>query len=111
PILNQSIAPRNTKSNIWSLQGLTALVTSSTRGIGCAIVEELVGLEASVHTCSRNENELDKCLVDWKSLGFEVFGSICDVSIGVERKKLMENVSSLFDSKLNIFVSFCFSSL
>ncbi|KAA3489644.1 tropinone reductase-like protein isoform X1 [Gossypium australe] len=112
PILNQirTMALSNIKSNRWSLQGMTALVTGGTRGIGRAIVEELGGLGARVHTCSRNENELDKALVDWKSLDFEVSGSICDVSIAAQRQSLMETVSSLFDCKLNILVSFCLSS-
>ena len=35
-----------------------------------AIVEELLGLGARVHTCSRNAEELDGCLMDWKNLGF-----------------------------------------
>ncbi|XP_016689104.2 tropinone reductase homolog At2g29260, chloroplastic isoform X2 [Gossypium hirsutum] len=107
PILNQirTMALSNIKSNRWSLQGMTALVTGGTRGIGRAIVEELGGLGARVHTCSRKENELDKALVDWESLGFEVSGSICDVSIAAQRQSLMETVSSLFDCKLNILIN------
>ncbi|XVF31250.1 hypothetical protein REPUB_Repub16aG0129200 [Reevesia pubescens] len=52
-----------------------------------------------------NENELDKCLVDWKSLGFEVSASICDVSTRAQRESLMEKVSSLYDCKLNILIN------
>ncbi|CAK7325739.1 unnamed protein product [Dovyalis caffra] len=59
----------------WSLHGMTALVTGGTRGIGNATVEELAGLGARVHTCSRNEEELNKCLKEWEAKGFVVTGS------------------------------------
>ncbi|KAH9605726.1 hypothetical protein KSS87_019439 [Heliosperma pusillum] len=89
----------------WSLEGFTALVTGGTKGIGHAIVEELVGLGARVHTCARNETELQTCLSDWKSRGLPITGSVCDVSSRPQREKLIEEVTSVFDGKLNILVN------
>ncbi|KAF5729613.1 hypothetical protein HS088_TW21G01780 [Tripterygium wilfordii] len=89
----------------WSLKGMTGLVTGGTRGIGHAVVEELAGLGATVHTCSRNETELKKCLKEWEGKGFVVTGSVCDVSFRAQREKLMEEVSSVFNGKLNILVN------
>jgi len=71
-----------------------------------------MGFGAKVHTCARNEDDLNKCLKEWNHLGFEVTGSICDVSVPQQREVLMEDVSSVFNGKLNILVSsFFFSSL
>ncbi|RZR79324.1 hypothetical protein BHM03_00005028 [Ensete ventricosum] len=89
----------------WSLLGAAALVTGGTKGIGHGIVEELARLGAAVHTCSRNEADLNKCLRKWEAEGFKVTGSVCDVSSPVEREKLMEIVRSTFDGKLNILTS------
>ncbi|KAL9236310.1 hypothetical protein vseg_010997 [Gypsophila vaccaria] len=91
--------------NRWSLDGMTALVTGGTKGIGHSIVEELVRLGATVHTCARNQTELDACLQDWKSKGLTVTGSVCDVSSRPQREKLMETVSSIYNGKLNILVN------
>ncbi|KAK1298930.1 hypothetical protein QJS10_CPB14g00689 [Acorus calamus] len=91
--------------NRWSLHGMTALVTGGTRGIGHAIIEELVGFGASVHMCARNEFDLNECLQRWKFLGSPVSGSVCDLSSPAEREKLMERVSSIFHGKLNILVN------
>ncbi|KAL9415906.1 hypothetical protein AB3S75_039161 [Citrus x aurantiifolia] len=89
----------------WTVQGMTALVTGGTKGLGHAVVEELAELGAAVHTCSRNEADLSECIRDWKTKGFKVTGSVCDVSSRIEREKLINQVSSLFDGKLNILIN------
>lgn len=73
-------------------------------------MDDLVGFGARVHTCSRNEIELNKCLTEWSSLGLEVTGSVCDVSVRSERVNLIESLSSLFQGKLSILVSSLFSA-
>lgn len=98
-------ANTNKNNSRWSLQGMTALVTGGTKGIGHAIVEELAGLGATVHTCARNEAELNACLLDWKAKGLPVTGSICDVSSRAQREKLMETTNSIFNGKLDILVN------
>ncbi|XP_062172158.1 tropinone reductase homolog At2g29150-like [Alnus glutinosa] len=89
----------------WSLQGKTALVTGGTKGIGYAIVEELAGLGATVHTCCRNEAELSECLQEWEAKGFRVTGSICDLLSRPQREELMNKVSGQFNGKLDIFIN------
>ncbi|XP_020885357.1 tropinone reductase homolog At2g29290 isoform X2 [Arabidopsis lyrata subsp. lyrata] len=56
----------------WSLQGMTALVTGGTKGIGEAVVEELSMLGARVHTCARDETQLQERLREWQGKGFQV---------------------------------------
>ncbi|KAF5446856.1 hypothetical protein F2P56_032454 [Juglans regia] len=93
------------RSGRWSLQGTTALVTGGSKGIGYAIVEELAALGASVHTCSRNEAELNECLRGWEKKGFRVTGSVCDLVSRPQREELMKTVSHHFEGKLNILVN------
>ncbi|XVE59314.1 hypothetical protein DITRI_Ditri05aG0036000 [Diplodiscus trichospermus] len=70
-----------------------------------AIVEELLGLGPRIYTCSRNETELNKCLLEWKAKGFQVTGSVCDVSCQDQREKLITTISSEFNGILNILVN------
>ncbi|KAK1313626.1 Tropinone reductase 1 [Acorus calamus] len=93
------------QNNKWSLNGMTALVTGGARGIGHAIVEELLRLGASVHTCDLDETELDESLQRWKALGHPVTASVCDVASPTKRERLMEKVSTTFDGKLDILVN------
>ncbi|KAI3690925.1 hypothetical protein L2E82_49141 [Cichorium intybus] len=89
----------------WSLKGMTALVTGGTRGIGYSIVEELAGFGAAIHTCSRNQKEIDERLEEWKRKGYTVTASVCDLSCKEQREELMNTVSSIFDAKLNILIN------
>ncbi|KAG2397718.1 Tropinone reductase [Vigna angularis] len=93
------------KSSRWCLQGMTALVTGGSKGIGYAIVEELAELGATVHTCSRNEAELSESLKEWTTKGYRVTGSVCDMTSRVNREELIARVSSQFNGKLNILVN------
>ncbi|XAR68916.1 hypothetical protein NMG60_11000330 [Bertholletia excelsa] len=93
------------KEKRWSLEGMTALVTGGTRGIGQAIVEELAGFGAALYTCSRNQEELNERLQEWEGKGYKVSGRVCDLSSRVQREELMKSVSSAFHGKLNILVN------
>ncbi|KAL5747921.1 hypothetical protein ACOSQ2_025218 [Xanthoceras sorbifolium] len=104
-VISTGSSAASSPNNRWSLRGTTALVTGGTRGIGRAIVEELVGFGARVHTCSRNETELNECLKNWVGSGFEVTGSVCDVSVRAQRERLILTLSSLFDNKLDILIN------
>ncbi|KAJ1422244.1 Short-chain dehydrogenase/reductase SDR [Sesbania bispinosa] len=95
----------SSRGSRWSLKGTTALVTGGTRGIGHAVVEELAEFGASVYTCSRNEEELNRCLKEWQEKGFSVSGSVCDASSPPQREKLIQQVASAFNGKLNILVN------
>ncbi|WVZ03470.1 hypothetical protein V8G54_024276 [Vigna mungo] len=93
------------KSSRWSLQGMTALVTGGSKGIGYSIVEELAQLGATVHTCSRKEAELNESLKEWTTKGYRVTGSVCDVTSDADRKELITRISAEFNGKLNILVN------
>ncbi|CAN6363598.1 unnamed protein product [Urochloa humidicola] len=89
----------------WSLAGATALVTGGSKGIGHAIVEELAGFGARVHTCSRNAAELEERRLRWAEKGLMVTISVCDVSVRADREKLMDTVKGIFNGKLDILVN------
>ncbi|KAK1400623.1 Tropinone reductase [Heracleum sosnowskyi] len=89
----------------WSLVGTTALITGGTRGIGVGIVEELAGFGASIYTCWRSQKDLDQRLQEWKSKGYVVSGSVCDLQSPSQRDQLMKSVASEFCGNLNILVN------
>ncbi|CAO2141770.1 unnamed protein product [Urochloa humidicola] len=84
-------AASGSRKERWSLAGATALVTGGSKGIGHAIVEELAGFGAQVHTCSRNAAELEECRRRWVEKGLIITVSVCDVSVRADRERLMES--------------------
>ncbi|GFS33552.1 NAD(P)-binding Rossmann-fold superfamily protein [Actinidia rufa] len=82
-----------------------SLIRSNCDDFRHAVVEELAELGSTVHTCSRNEAELNRCLQEWAAKGFTVTGSVCDASSRPQREQLLEKVTFLFNGKLNILVS------
>lgn len=98
----------------WRLkEKSTAVVTGGTKGIGSAIVAELAqNFGCKVLTCSRNKEELDKCIEEWRDLGMDVRGVVADVSNSEGRSALMEKVEEMINEKdsaepgmLNILVN------
>ncbi|KAL2642379.1 hypothetical protein R1flu_009966 [Riccia fluitans] len=89
----------------WTLQGKTALVTGATKGIGKTIVEELLGLGATVYACARSAVDIQNCLNEWKATGLPVYGSTSDVSNEESRVKLIKEVGETFNGKLDILVN------
>uniref|UniRef100_A0A0D9XUU8 Ketoreductase domain-containing protein n=1 Tax=Leersia perrieri TaxID=77586 RepID=A0A0D9XUU8_9ORYZ len=89
----------------WTLSGKTALVTGGSKGIGRAIVEELAGFGARVHTCARNAAELEACRRQWESSNLAVTVTVCDVSVRADRERLIASVNDTFAGELDILVN------
>ena len=89
----------------WSLAGKKALVTGATKGIGRAVAEEFLALDAEVFIVARGEEELSRTLADWRSAGLPVNGIAADVSTVEGRKVACHAAADQFDDHLNILVN------
>lgn len=90
----------------WSLVGKTAVVTGGTKGIGSAVVEQLLSLKAKVITCCRNKENLDNCLKHWRQNGFDdIHGCVADVSTPEGRDALVQFISSKCDGKIDCLIN------
>ena len=83
-------------------------MTGGTKGIGKAAVEELLHLGSRVLTCSRNEEDMKKCLIEWNEKGYShdrIQGVVADVSTIEGREKLLSASKSMFNGELHCLVN------
>ncbi|MEJ2284529.1 MAG: SDR family oxidoreductase [Desulfobacterales bacterium] len=90
--------------NRWRLDGLCALVTGGTKGIGHAIAEEMLGLGAAVYIVARNSDEVNQCIASWQQQGLSASGSAADLSRAGDRNGLMDSLKASWSS-LDILVN------
>jgi tropinone reductase I len=74
----------------WQLRGRNALVTGGTRGIGRAIVAELLELGAAVMLVARSQADVDAAV---RELGGGVTGLAGDVTSAVDRARIVAHVA------------------
>ena len=85
----------------WSLEGRVAVVTGGSKGLGRAIVEELLLQGCEVFTCARDPSPLDE-LVASNALCHAV---AADVSTPAGRAALIATLTSRYSQNLDILVN------
>lgn len=77
---------------IWSLEGKTAVVTGATKGIGSAVVEELLRWDAEVLLVARNIELIREKLEEYRQKGATVYGVAADVATEDGRAAVLSEV-------------------
>ena len=90
--------------NGWNLENKKALVTGGSKGIGKAIVNELLALGAEVLFTGRNENDLLAAQQEFQSRGFETHILCGAVTNADHRVDVMEWIAGNW-GKLDILVN------
>ena len=75
--------------SVWQLRGRNALVTGATRGIGRAIVAELLELGATVTLVARSQADVEAAV---RELGDRVSGVAGDVTSATDRARIVAHV-------------------
>jgi len=79
-------------TNLFSLEGKTALVTGAAYGIGFSIAEALANAGAKIAFNCRGQEHMDKALAEYKAKGIEAHGYICDVTNEEEVNKMVADI-------------------
>ena len=86
------------------LKGKVALVCGSSRGLGRAVAEALVGEGATVVLCARNEAPLAAAVTALEHVGGRAFGVAADLAVAGEPTRVVEACISQF-GQLDILVT------
>jgi 3-oxoacyl-[acyl-carrier protein] reductase len=89
------------------LNGKTALVTASSKGIGKAVAEELASEGCNVAICSRTREDLINTSNDLKrKFGVDVLWSVCDLNKSADIENTFNVVVKQF-GKIDILINNC----
>ena len=101
--LSSTASPRRESLNRWRLDGARAVVTGGTRGIGLAVVLELLELGASVVTAGRDLEDLDPRLTPARDAG-RLTLIATDLATADGRAALLDAIPDAWDA-LDILVN------
>jgi NAD(P)-dependent dehydrogenase (short-subunit alcohol dehydrogenase family) len=79
----------------FRLDGRTALVTGSGRGIGRACALALAQAGAEVWLCARTKDEIEQAAAEIRAAGGRAHAAACDVTNSREFQKIIESLKSL----------------
>jgi NAD(P)-dependent dehydrogenase (short-subunit alcohol dehydrogenase family) len=79
----------------FRLDGRTALVTGSGRGIGRACAIALAQAGAEVWLCARTKDEIEQAAAEIRAAGGRAHAAACDVTNSREFQKIIESLKSL----------------
>jgi len=90
----EAISETNSGERGAPLQGLSALVTGGSRGIGRAIAVRLAKLGAKVAICGREQAALDETLAALQGIGGQAHAQIANVTRADEISKLLADTEA-----------------
>ena len=91
-------------NNRWTLSGKKALITGATKGIGLAIAQEFLSLDAEVMIVARNAQTVDQQLESWRKQGSKAYGIAADVATSDGRQAIFAQVNEVLGG-LDILVN------
>jgi len=86
------------------LDGKTAVVTGSTRGLGLAIAQAYAREGAAVVLCGRSQEALQRAVLEFDQRGHRAIGSVADVGNLADVKRVAEQASRTF-GKIDTWVN------
>lgn len=90
--------------NRWRLTGKVALVTGGTKGIGAAVVSELLSLGAEVLLVARKQEEVTEAVAHYQQQGLPAYGVALDMSLMGDRSQAIHTVQERW-GRLDILVN------